>query len=228
MTSSSTYGSAYPYSSYRPGARLDSSYRPYSGYNEKITTGNPSGLYLPEEIHPNSVYSRQSVASSASAPQELEKVLELIEREIEASDLKLEDNDKKASTIRLVVGRRDNQQAVAPPGEKKISGEGATTTTAVFNNNAPQQLGRNNKPRLLPLPSISVRPLSSSGIEDDTKVKQQQQPVPTEQNSAEQKTRSVDYSPVPPPFAPELDPLYERRQYGLGALTLLDQAGPFW
>jgi len=67
---------------------------------------------------------------------------------------------------------------------------------------------RNNKPRLAPLPSVP-----EFKKEHVVKNEKQLESLP---------------NPIPPPFAPELDPQYERRQYGLGALTLLEQAGPFW
>lgn len=71
----------------------------------------------------------------------------------------------------------------------------------------------NNRPRLQPLPSVDTAPVSSKP-EIPTAEETKLEPLPT--------------NPIPPPFAPELDPLYERRQYGLGALSLLEQAGPFW
>lgn len=160
------------------------------------------------------MYSRQSVSDS----QNLNKLLQYVEKEIEASNLKDRIYDK--------------QEDSTP--EQKVQ-----TSPALSNNNKNTPI-RNNKPRRLPLPSVEQSSSITYEINNDQKQQQNNNAENEQQPSAsatfpdaptlseESNGRSADFSPVPPPFAPELDPQYERRQYGLGALSLLDQAGPFW
>jgi len=84
------------------------------------------------------------------------------------------------------------------------------STTTEKNHLIPRR--RDNRPRLAPLPSVGD--IKDHVVKVETKEEKHLEPL------------TVD--PNPPPFAPELDPQYEKRQYGLGSLTLLDQAGPFW
>ncbi|CAL8104571.1 unnamed protein product [Orchesella dallaii] len=75
------------------------------------------------------------------------------------------------------------------------------------------------QPRLSPLPSRHFE--EKKVIDPENEEKKSQEILAQEQKSI------VELS-YPPPFAPELDPRYERRESGLGPISLLDQAGPFW
>lgn len=92
-------------------------------------------------------------------------------------------------------------------------------------NNNEKKVGKGKEPRLLPLPSLS------KGVEKGVTVPESEQkeshPNPSSEDVVAEEQRSVELS-FPPPFAPELDPAYERREAGLGPISLLDQAGPFW
>ncbi|ODM97486.1 hypothetical protein Ocin01_09192 [Orchesella cincta] len=116
-----------------------------------------------------------------------------------------------------------SSQSVSPLSESKLgqlikeretiqlnNAEKKVTIVEIDQEIPSQKLNRAQQPRLSPLP-LPVP-------ENEKK--------PSEEVLAEEQ-RSVELS-YPPPFAPELDPQYERRQSGLGPISLLDQAGPFW
>lgn len=159
-------------------------------------------------MHPNSVYSQQSAPSTV--PKTVDKARNLFAKESEASDLQQNKNQVAFPALA-------NEKADGAPEEKKLS-------TRLTLTNPPAS---NNKPRLQPLPPVQS---SSAGATNDKSEQHKDNNNKDQQDQYPQQEsiRAEEFSPVPPPFAPELDPMYQRSQYGLGPLTLLDQAGPFW
>jgi len=113
---SSSYQPTNSYSSYRPGARLDS-YRSYRDYYPKEDSA-PAGLYIGESAHPNSVYSPESILTSS--PQNQEKVLQYVEKELANSESikitlnKDQTTDEQNSSPVVLPRRRNNKPRLAP------------------------------------------------------------------------------------------------------------------
>lgn len=175
------------------------SYRPYNSY---------SGYYFPREGIPapvqSGIYNRESIRSnSVYSPQSaftrnVNKAADYTGKDRDAEDTVRGKFPSKKVTIITVPVVTED-----PIEEVPVPAE---------QRNVPRI-----RPTLAPLPSIVVDVGKKEHVDKKEEQKETNKPLVP-----------LPSDPNPPPFAPELDPQYERKLYGLGALSLLDQAGPFW